>query len=224
MPIEIRLVEDPLVAPSAAPAGPLPVSRDLSPMADPTVPAAAEPTPIPPPFSAAAPTSRDGISAEGIANLLSSGWPPPELRMAHSATSTATTALPPVPAPPTSSSPSVASEQPNLAPPSIHEDSGLVAAPEAVHPAPPDPAHPPNQPGPDTANGGVVAALEPPSGVLMTQQESRARLHQRHRSTCDHVCHHLVWHLDQQRALAQSVLAFFKQREAVDLQYAAALK
>lgn len=36
------------------------------------------------------------------------------------------------------------------------------------------------------------------------------------------VCHHVVWHLEQQRVLAHALLAAFKQREAADLQYAAA--
>eukprot|EP00668_Euglena_longa_P000786 GGOE01000951.1.p1 GENE.GGOE01000951.1~~GGOE01000951.1.p1 ORF type:complete len:456 (+),score=121.70 GGOE01000951.1:101-1369(+) len=87
-------------------------------------------------------------------------------------------------------------------------------------------SHPPHSLGDQHRSDGANGAVEPVAegGVLMTQQETRARLHQRHRSTCDHVCHHLVWHLDQQRALAQGILAFFRQREALDLQYAAALK
>uniref|UniRef100_A0A7S1IK86 PH domain-containing protein n=1 Tax=Eutreptiella gymnastica TaxID=73025 RepID=A0A7S1IK86_9EUGL len=59
---------------------------------------------------------------------------------------------------------------------------------------------------------------------LVREHQQRAQVYQKHRSSCDHVRHHLLWHLEQQRALTQSIHGYFAQRDALDQQYAGALR
>ena len=119
----------------------------------------------------------------------------------------------------------------------------LSQSPQPLSPPPqaaqvPHRAPPPHAPPSGTPPHALVEGAKPPappqrldpksleraSGLLANEQEKRGKLHQQYRSSYEHVCHHLLWHLDQQRGLAEAVLGFVKQRQAVDMQYAASLQ